>query len=246
MTDKTNPPYPKEFLERLNAVKNRRARAVIDHILKYGSVSTEELKDIYGYNHPPRAAKEVRDEGIPLQTFRIRSSDGRTIAAYRFGDPASIITGREGGRRQFSRRFKQDLYDQSGGKCSIGNGQFALRELQIDHRIPYEIAGDLETIESIPDTYMLVCGSCNRAKSWSCEHCPNWIAKDVTVCQTCYWANPNQHKHVATASVRRADLIWQDQEVDVYDELRNAARAKTLSVQEYIKRLLRGFLFFHW
>jgi hypothetical protein len=103
MTEEPKTPLPQEFLDKLNAVKNKRARVVIEHILQYGSISTQDLKDLYGYNHPPRAAKDVRDEGIPLETFTIKGVDGRSIAAYRFGTPATIIGGREGGRRNFQK-----------------------------------------------------------------------------------------------------------------------------------------------
>jgi hypothetical protein len=155
MTEQSTPPWSEEFLEKLNSVKNKRARAVIQHILTYGSVSTEELKDIYGYNHPPRAAKDVRDEGIPLVTYRIKGANGRSIAAYRFGDPTAGVTGREGGRRQFSKRFKRQLYEECEGKCAI---------------------------------------------------------------------------------------IWQDEEASLHDDLQQAARANAVSLQEYIKQLLKNLL----
>src|SRR6476646_4024403 len=132
MSESSNQSLPKEFLDKLNSITNKRARVVIDHILKHGSVSTEELKELYGYNHPPRAAKDVRDEGIPLITFTIKAADGRSIAAYRFGDPSLLVGGREGGRKAFSKRFKKQLYQQCEGRCSICHGKFELRELQVD------------------------------------------------------------------------------------------------------------------
>ena len=147
MTEEFNNPLPQEFLDKLRSVKNKRARVVIDHILQHGSISTQELKEIYGYNHPPRAAKDVRDEGIPLETFVIKGADGRSIAAYRFGDPATVRHGREGGRRSFSKSFKRSLYQRANGRCAICNGQFVARELQIDHRVPYEIDGDADNPE---------------------------------------------------------------------------------------------------
>lgn len=61
--------YPKEFLDLLNSVEKTRPRTVIQHILKHGFVTTEELKNIYGYDHPPRAARDVRELGIPLDTY---------------------------------------------------------------------------------------------------------------------------------------------------------------------------------
>ncbi len=81
---------PKDFLDRLKAVTSKRPKTVIDHILKHGFITTEELESKYGYNHPPRAARDVREEGIPLETFRVKNAEGRTIAAYRFGDVTKI------------------------------------------------------------------------------------------------------------------------------------------------------------
>lgn len=241
MTDEPKTPLSKEFLDKLNAVKNKRARVVIDHILQHGSISTQELKDLYGYNHPPRAAKDVRDEGIPLETFKSKGPDGRSIAAYRFGDPATVISGREGGRKNFSKRFKVALYQRDQGRCSFCHGRFALRELQIDHRVPYEISGDVDEPEKHREAFMLVCGSCNRAKSWSCEHCPNWIAKDRIVCEHCYWANPLTYEHMATKNVRRTEITWEGaQELNLHGKLQQSAEAEQLSIQDYIKALLRN------
>ena len=53
----------------ISKIKNKRARIVIDHILKNGFITTEDLEKEYGYNHPPRAARDVRETGIPLSTF---------------------------------------------------------------------------------------------------------------------------------------------------------------------------------
>ena len=40
-------------------------------------VTTEELKErYYGYNHPPRAARDVREQGIPLEPFRAPGRPG--------------------------------------------------------------------------------------------------------------------------------------------------------------------------
>jgi len=44
MSEQPGLPLPEMFLQRLAAVKNKRARIVIEHILKHGSISTEELK----------------------------------------------------------------------------------------------------------------------------------------------------------------------------------------------------------
>ena len=51
----------------LEKISNKRARIVIEHILANGFVTTEQLEKQYGYNHPPRAARDVREAGIALE-----------------------------------------------------------------------------------------------------------------------------------------------------------------------------------
>lgn len=69
------------------------------------------------------------------------------------------------------------------------------RQLQVDHRVPYEIGGEHGGKDI--DSYMLLSPSANRAKSWTCEHCPNWTVKDVRFCMKCFWAHPENYDHVA-------------------------------------------------
>ena len=57
---------PKSFLSKLNSIEAKRPKTVIQHILKHGYITTEELETLYGYQHPPRAARDVRELGIPF------------------------------------------------------------------------------------------------------------------------------------------------------------------------------------
>ena len=113
------PTKPQKQLIRklLKSISNKRARIVIEHILKHGHITTEELEKKYGYNHPPRAARDVREAGIPLETFRVSSSDKRSIAAYKFGDLTQIREGRLQGRRTFPKKFKDELLTNSEGNA---------------------------------------------------------------------------------------------------------------------------------
>ena len=72
---------PADFIQKCKAVTAKRPRTVIEHILEHGYITTEELRSIYGYNHPPRAARDVREQGIPLETFRVTGADGRKICS---------------------------------------------------------------------------------------------------------------------------------------------------------------------
>ena len=234
---KKNP--PKEFLKIARAITNKRAKIVIEHILKHGYVSTEDLETKYGYNHPPRAARDVREAGISLETFRVKDKEGRSIAAYRFGDFAKIEKNKLSGRSILPKEFKQDLYEKQDGRCAICNGRFQLRYLQIDHKVPYEVAGDEITAKTELSEFMLLCSSCNRAKSWSCEHCVNWKQeKDTAICNQCYWGNPDNYLHIALRTIRRLDILWEENEIKSYDRLKNLAEQEKTPLPDFVKRVL--------
>jgi len=103
--------YPKEFLAYITSITNKRAKIVIDHILKHGFITTEDLENRYGYNHPPRAVRDVRDAGIPLETFKVKSNGGKSIAAYKSGDTTKLSLNRVEGRISVPKVFKNKLYE---------------------------------------------------------------------------------------------------------------------------------------
>jgi hypothetical protein len=231
--------YPKEFLEKLQSITSKRPKTVIDHILKHGSITAEDLQDenIYGYTQAARAARDVKECGIPLvgyYTFSERT--GKRTYAYKFGNLDEIQTNRVAGRIQFSKDFKRTLYEISGGHCQVCNGVFEERYLQVDHRVPYEVGGDVSDREV--QNFMLLCGSCNRAKSWSCEHCENWkFSKSPSLCMACYWGDPNDYNHIALEDVRRLDLHWRGNEVKYYDAIKAIAEKNNFEFPEFIKTI---------
>jgi len=85
----------------------------------------------------------------------------------------------------------------------------------------------------------MVCASCNRAKSWTCEtECPNWGWQDPDVCSTCMWAAPAGYEHIATRQRRQVTITWNDGDVASYLRLRQAA----LEAGEELPPYLRGLL----
>ncbi len=210
--------YPKAFLDKLNSVTAKRPKTVIQFILKHGHVTTEDLKQL-GYEHAPRAARDVREQGIPLETFRVKDSSGRSIAAYRFGDPskAEDKLSKTAGRTVLSSALKKALIDKYGSKCFIYHQPMEERLLQIDHRVPYEIGGD-QDLKNI-DCYMLLSPSANRAKSWTCEHCPNWEKKDADFCVKCFWAYPENYEHIAGKEQRQIIITFTGDEIEDYNRL---------------------------
>lgn len=232
--------YSKEFLALLASVTAKRPRTVIQHILKNGYITSQELKDIYGYNHPPRAIRDVREYGIPLVTYRVQDADGRSIAAYKFGNPddAKNALSKVSGRTVLSKALKQALIEKYGAKCFIYLEKMDETILQVDHRVPYEIGGEHD--EKDIDYFMLLSPSANRAKSWACEHCINWKKKDKDFCLRCFWAHPEDYDHVAGRVEKVISIIFTGDEIDDYNRLLSTAGEET--AQAVIKKILHEHL----
>lgn len=232
--------YPKEFLDILNSVEAKRPKTVIQHILQHGFITSEELKTTYGYNHPPRAVRDVRELGIPIVTYRVTGEDGRSIAAYKFGDPndANNILAKSSGRTVLSKALKQALIEKYGSKCFVYLETMDSSILQVDHRIPYEIGGEHD--EKDIDYYMLLSPSANRAKSWTCEHCENWDRKDASFCMRCFWAHPESYDHVAGKPEKIVSLIFTGDEIEDYNKL--IALSGEDSAQKVIKEMIHKYI----
>ncbi len=228
------------ILEQLKKVRGKRPLAVINHIAKHGFVTSQELKDKYGYNHPPRAARDVREQGIPLVTERIKGLDGRSVALYRFGNSDDIQENKLGGRKVFSKAFKRQMLDAQGGRCAITGEHFESRYLSVDHRVPYQISGDAGLPTDNPAAFMLISLPVQRQKSWSCEHCMNWLRlKDAAICGRCFWASPEKYDHIAMEERRRVEIVWVGDEIGDYNALSKMAKRYDKSLPLFIKEALR-------
>ena len=238
MFDPLPVPVDPRLLAAISKVKKKRPRVVLDHILSHGYITTEELEG-YGYKHPPRAAGDVRDAGIPLETYRIHNKDGRLIGAYKLGDPANVQDHKLAGRRTFSKDLHDRLANANRSRCYVCMTEYEARYLQIDHRVPYRVAGE-PAGEDQSSGFMLLCASCQRKKSWSCEKCPNWTVQDRAVCESCFWAHPDDYRHVETRPERRVELVFSGSEAALYDDLKSAADSAGTTLETLLKyRLTR-------
>ncbi len=230
------------LLERfLTTIRSKCARAVLQHILEHGQFTTEEIGKRYGYDHPPRAARDLREAGIPIVTTMVHGSHGRRIASYRLGDLTNIQAQPVSGRKTLPKVLRDRLYSASSGRCYICNGHFEKRYLQIDHRVPYLVA--VEPADWKDTDFMLLCSSCNRAKSWSCEHCMNGQeTKSAEVCRQCYWASPGNYMHIALRQVRRLDILWDEHEVQTFEKIKALAQQVQVPLPEYVKRVIQKHL----
>ena len=105
------------------SITAKRARTVLDHILKHGKITTADLKTRYGYSHPPRAARDVREAGIALKTTRETGSDGRPMAVYSIDEEATLH-GVKGGRMAFPKSLRDALVTRDGEQCNLCHGTF--------------------------------------------------------------------------------------------------------------------------
>jgi hypothetical protein len=210
---------------------SKRAEAARDILLERGTVTTAELNGL-GYDHPPRAIGDLKDAGVTVST-RMISVDGRRMAQYSLVD---TVGSTERNRKQLPKKFREALYQQHVYRCAICGGRYTGRELQVDHRIPFRISGDPDVLTL--DSFMPLCGSDNRAKSWTCEHCPNWLARDPDMCRTFYWANPDEYAHIAGEEERRLIMAIQGTEVAIFDRIKEAAEADDQSPGDWVQRRL--------
>lgn len=182
--------------------------------------------------------------GIPLETFKIKDSTGKSIAAYKFGDwekaKKTNQLARTSGRTQLTEKLKSALLKRYGVRCNLYGEQYPERLLQPDHRVPYEIGGDPEDMLDT-DYFMLLSPSANRDKSWACEHCMNWIQKDVEMCKTCYYAYPENYKHIAGVEERRLNIVFKNDEIELYDKLVEEAELQSASYQTVLKRMIEYY-----
>lgn len=215
---------------------SKRAAVVRDYIFEHGSITTDEIRAL-GYNHPPRAARDLKDAGADVASMSVTNSSGARMASYSF---LGEVRSDGGNRRNIPKKFADAIKKNNEHKCAICSGKFSDRELQIDHRLPFAIAGD--STELTGEEYMPLCAPHNRAKSWECENCPNWRIRNPDTCKGCFWANPENYTHVATKPERRAELSFQGPEVLQYEDVKKKAELNGTSIEEVIKTALLSYL----
>lgn len=180
-----------------------------------------------------------RRRNLELETFRVRSTDGE----------ASVPAGSAIQRRLRRAASRAASSSPKGFKSALGGDpELALcglrvelpdRYFQVDHCTPYEVAGDdgVDPTNLDPNDFMLLCGSCNRSKSWSCEACDNYtLDGDEGICATCYWATPDDYQHIALAQQRRVVLVYEENEIEGYNRALERARAEGADLSSFLKK----------
>lgn len=217
---------------------SRRGKKVLNFLLEHGSITTLDIANM-GYDHPPRAIRDVRDAGIPLITKMETDANKKRHAKYIFGKAADIKENMIQGRVTFPKSFKTKLLKIQGNRCAICNQVFAPEYLQIDHRVPYDYDGNPEELDT--KDYMLLCAECNRIKDRATQTgCAKTCFKthDMKIIRSCYWASPEHYTHICMKPIRRLSITWLNNEVKSYETMISHANELKLSPQEYIKKLI--------
>ncbi len=220
----------------------KRPRTVLEKILENGSVSTYELGQL-GYDQPPRAAQDLKEAGVKLRTsFGKHPTTGARMAIYSLAQKEPDSLPNFVGRTAFPIRFRTELFRIFNNRCNICNSRYNQLLLQIDHRIPYIISGESDQL--IIDDFQPLCGSHQRLKSWTCEHCSNRENGDRAVCATCYWAIPDgEYQHIATVPERRLDITWKGlSELEEFATLTESARKSSSDIQTLVKTIIKKSL----
>jgi hypothetical protein len=232
----SKPPAPDPRLVAAMGHASKRAKIAIEHMVKHGSISTDDLS-AYGYEHAPRVIADVREIGLPIVMKMTTSpKTGRRMATYRLADLSEMTE--LAGRRVLPKVLREALIETWGERCAICGRNPGAQLLQVDHCIPFRVSG----VEDVTDegAFMLLCASCQRRKSWSCEKCPNWAKRETATCVGCFWASPDDYTHAATVQERRVELVFAGDEIGLHDVLAEAARADGISIVDYVKRLLQA------
>ena len=179
-----------------------------------------------------------------MDTFKIKDSSGKTIAAYKFGDWEAAKKSNQllkvSGRTQITEKLKNALIDRYGAKCHLYGEEYPARLLQPDHRVPYEIGGDpIDMLNT--DYFMLLSPSANRDKSWACEHCSNWAEKNIDMCKICYYAYPEEYQHIAGVREKKLELVFRNEDFNLFNDIVKKSNLHNTSYQSEVKRMINYY-----
>lgn len=215
---------------------SKRARAALNIMLERGAVTTKVLQEEYGLDHPPRAIRDLKDAGVLVGSRRVKES-GKTISEYFLEDLSAPNRG--GAPRNPIRKVDKDrIIAEFDGKCAVCGTR--ANRLQLDHRIPFAIAGDPP--EWTSEAAMPLCPSDNRAKSWACEHCANWVNRDPNVCLGCMWCHPENYDHISMLPERRLVVTAHDEtEVETLRWLEDLANEESHTASEVVIKAIHEY-----
>lgn len=205
-------------------------------MLSNGALTSSEMLS-FGHMHPARVIGDVRDQGIPVKTTTI-FEQGKRYASYTLGKARDINRVKFGGRKAIPSYIKDMLVARSGMRCQLSEATLENTDLEVDHRIPFALAGE-PVHPKCPTNYMLLSRSMQMKKSKECAGCPNLKKlKSVDNCKECYWASPEHYTHTAMRQEQVTNINWTDEDAISLAKIRELAISHGISVESLIKKTL--------
>jgi hypothetical protein len=62
--------------------------------------------------------------------------------------------------------------------------------------------------------------------------------KDKSICLSCYWAYPESYEHIAMRQIRRIDLLWESEGIEIYERLKQKAVSLEKELPELVKEII--------
>ena len=66
--------------------------------------------------------------------------------------------------------------------------------------------------------------------------------RKADICQNCYWAFPDNYRHIAMREARRADILWTGAEVESYEKLKRRTLQLQRNIPGYVKEIIEQHL----
>lgn len=188
-----------DFLTCLMGPMGKRGQHLRDLLLEKERVSTYEIQQ--RYSSATRVASDLLAIGLTLKKESEKSEDGKVRTLYSL-DPSGFVCAQEA-RQSIPGRIRVEVIGQATG-CRLCGTQVEKRVFQVDHRVPFCLVGNRLAQQEGVGAFQALCPSCNTAKSHACKRCPD--PKEES-CRTCYWAYPEDYRHIAGKTERRLVLV---------------------------------------
>ena len=134
------------------------------------------------------------------------------------------------------------LYERDSFTCRICGAKMSGPNLRPDHRVPAQFGGSPENFigEEWMQQFQALCAVCNYEKREACKRCPNWIARNIETCNSCYWASPDNYDHMATEAKTASDILkWSRAQLAFRERIRELSRKKGMSLSDVLIELAK-------
>ena len=68
---------------------------------------------------------------------------------------------------------------------------------------------------------------------------PEKARRESESCRTtCYWASPQHYQHIALHSMRRLEVVWGEDEIAEYEQIKQRAQDNQDALPDFVKKIL--------